>query len=331
MKKNFSVDNRSGERLSLRHVNQALAGIERVSAHIHRVKLSARVELKEVLSVLGKGKSYLSDDNKSHFMSKYNRSSYHVLSGYPVTLYSIPKQKFRPSCIMFLTQHDQDVLYTISKKIPSINVSSAEYAIDLFCKDKSSVSILFYVLRRYMYFPYRSLTSTVGGKFSGLDVERSTNCAYYVWQRAVGKKDIVVYERGRDSDAKAKVWPYEKIDRVRIEFLARTQKLKQLKINKLAKFVENNKFSDVVNKRFRFCVFKNSDILPGFGDDYSIEDAQGNIESFQEAVAMARSNTRNINQYIKQFVELDKLKEKIDVSCQEAEAAWRNCFRKKFI
>ena len=41
---------------------------------------------------------------------------------------------------------------------PDLQVSSLEYTIDFFCHSRESVNNLFYLLRRYMFFPYTKST-----------------------------------------------------------------------------------------------------------------------------------------------------------------------------
>lgn len=320
-----------GERLSLRHVRDALAGITRISALIHRVRLSVpKSSLQDVTSVIGTGKVYPKTLNKWHQLPQYNKVSYHTYREFATTLYSSPRQQFLPNFMLILNNHNQGVLSSLAKGIPDLKVSSAEYAIDVYCKEPASVSRLYYILRRYMYFPRRMRPTTVGGKFNGIYVDRETNSAYYVWQRAKSKKDIVVYERGDDAYKKNKGWPYNKIDRVRIEFLIRSRKLSQFGISELAEFVKDNKFNRIIKDRFRFCRFENSQLLPSWSQDYNSKDLSGNCESFQQEFVSAKGSIKNIGQYIQEFSPLAGLRDDIQKAVCDFEAAWKEKFKNNF-
>lgn len=323
MKKPSQLEINSGERLSRKHVRDAIEGITSVTTSIHRLKLSANgVTLDQMFSVLKPGKLHRATSNNSHYEPSYKYVSYHVYKGCRISLYCGPEYGYLPDFRLSITNHDQKILYFLARAIPSLKVSTAEYTIDLGCKNPDCVSRLYYVLRRYMYFKNRSRTSMVGGEFTGIDVDRDTNSAFYVWQRALGMKDIVIYERGDDCDKDGKGWPYEKINRARIEFIARSIILKSLEISQLSEFVKNNMFTEFIDKKINFCVFKKSEKLPQSFQDYNARDKSGNIECFQEEYHLAYKHLKNVCQYVEEATELAPLKTLIVSTANNFQSDW---------
>lgn len=325
---------RSGERLNRDIVKKALAGITEVKAFIHRINLHVDdYSYEEITTWIGKGKVFKAEDNKYHYNNLYKNCSYHSCKNHKITVYWNPVQPFYKHYRFSLTTHSQKILNYLAEKIPELKISTAEYTIDIMCKDREAVSDMFYVLRRYMYFPHRMNTDTIGGKFSGIEAERETNAAYYVWQRAKGKKDIVIYERGDDCSRVGKQWPYDTVDRVRIEFLIRHRQLHNYNVKSVKRFVANNHFSELVQKRFRFCTFKKGGRLPQPYQDYCSEDNKNNAESFQEEYMQAKKVIKNISQYLVEADELAPLYSMITEAIQQFEDNWSrryiNHMRKK--
>ena len=334
MKEPRKIPRSENEGLSLKHVKTALKGVDHVTALIHKVVLSTKeTDLDHIRSVIGPGKSYDESENPSHHFTNYKRASYHLYKGSKITLYYSPKKGCYPKFMFVIVNHKQSLLLSLASDIPGLIVSSAEYTIDMCCKDEIRTSMLFYVLRRYMYFHHRTYTSMVGGQFSGVDVERKVNCAYYVWKKERNKKDIVLYERGNDNDHDQAGWPYETINRVRFEFTANRKRLVKLKIGDVKVFVKENKFHEVISKMIDFRIFRTGKLLPKYSQDYNATKfAEGdtlqktlnlNFESFQEEFHIARPHIPNICQYTAAAIFLEPLKERIFDSIRAFEDKWK--------
>lgn len=313
MTKSNRLSTRAGIRLSLEHVEKAQEGIVGVSAFIHRVHMFARdISYDDISRVFGDVKYHQRKNNKSHHMRQYAYSSYLNFKGRKITMYSSPDQGFLPLFMFTITNHKQSTLYHLSQALPCLEMSTAEYTIDLICKSSESASMLFYVLRRYMYFRNHGHTTMRGGDFNGVNVNRSENCVYHVWnctrnekdvaenmnnyqKKKKKKTDITIYERGPDTSRVGIIYPYETIDRVRIEFHLDRDNFTNLGILFLHEFVKDNKFSFVTEGKVNFKVFEKSDKLPRYYENYKADDEDGNSESFQQEYYHAKENKLVVN------------------------------------
>ena len=330
MKKPRKITREENEELSLEHVRIALSGIDRVLAFIHSVRLRTdNTSLKHIYSVIGNGRPINKEDNKSHRMPQYEKMSYHLFEGRKIYLYFSPIQDFMPKFMLLIPNHTHRILRKLNDSIPDLEVSLAEYALDLRCKDNKSASMLFYVLRRYMYFHHRADTSMIGGKFDGIDVSRKTNAVYHVWQKSKCRTtDIKIYERGNNKCKKGQGWPYKYIDRVRIEFLARSRTFtKKLKIASLSDFLKDNKFSNFANDKIDFRIFVKSKYLPKFSQDYLAKDRTGNIESFQQEYFQAKSFGINLSLCTAVATFMSPLKEMMTTAIDYCERRWRRGYK----
>lgn len=323
LRKRFRNENES---LSKWHVREAQKGITQVSAFIHRIHLFTRdATLEDIQKVLGPIKPHLKEFNKSHHLNRYNTAGYGTFMGYSVTLYSHPIQPFQARFMLTITKHDQNFLHLLSECIPGLKMSSVEYSIDMHCKDNKSTSMLYYVLRRYMYFRNRADVSTTGGKFDGVIVTRRTNSVYNIYQEAKKwSKNITIYERGDDETRKTKGWAYKDVNRVRIEFLARSDNLRDdLSIKSLKAFVNDTKFSQFTHEKIDFRIFDRSNKLPKYSHDYESKDRTGCVESFQQEYFIARSEVLNISQYMDNAEFMTSIKAKILDAIKTFESKWK--------
>ena len=136
-----------------------------------------------------------------------------------------------------------DHLYDINRRLPDLNITRVEYAIDLYCKTPEAVADLFYLIRRYIYRRNTKRTSKEGGKFYGwqdcLNGFRERNAVYYIWTGKKSGKHIKVYERGPDSKRIKGKWHHKDVDRVRIEFKLKGKPFPQYGLSTLERLLRN--------------------------------------------------------------------------------------------
>jgi hypothetical protein len=168
-------------------------------------------------------------------------------------------------------------------------VTLAEYAIDFKCCSPEAARDMFYLLRRYLFFPEKyHLIKIYGGEFYGWGDTPAENRVYTVQNKAKNTA-VNMYERGPD---KAKQWanghPFwssEDIDRVRLEFRFTNNEndyhLRKNGIVKLSRFIGDPHFTEMIIGKFAFCENKPDCEYPQEDENFSIEDDSGCTECFQ--------------------------------------------------
>ena len=174
-----------------------------------------------------------------------------------LTVFFNPKEACWPWFRFHTSQSSKEALWALYEDFPSLKVSSLEYAIDFFCDSPQSVNHLFYLLRRYMFFPYAQATSMEGGEFLGWNEPRTENAVYHVH---LGKNHAKIYERGNDDNGfdDRKGWPHKNVNRVRLEFTFGRPFLVRNKIKSLRSLVKDAKFHRICSPRIQFKNFKAS-------------------------------------------------------------------------
>ena len=209
--------------LQQRIINTALGGITEIKVLIHNSEFFGFYKLRELHESLGKG-----IEIESSAYPRYPRKKCVQRPTGKVTHHFKPKKYgYGPSCIIATNKSTFEHLHNIYKRLPELNITRVEYAIDLYCKTPEAVADLFYLVRRYLYRRNAKRTSMEGGKFYGwqdwLNDFRERNAVYYIWTGKKSGKHIKVYERGPDSKRinGTEEWHHKDVDRVRIEFKLR--------------------------------------------------------------------------------------------------------------
>ncbi len=197
-----------------------------------------------------------------------------------------PDEGYKPFTILTLANPTAYIireLFDDAKKIASHiekeraenfewQISSIEYTFDFMCNNSIMVGDLYYVLRRYAYFPYCKSTRMIGGKFYGYSeaeeyheeregVNSVTQYLYTKNKEGRFSKLAKIYERGEDCDnrGRPKWWSHDKCDRVRCEVTVRRGLLKNKKIDSLVDLLNNTQFEELffpLPKRAAFMQFK---------------------------------------------------------------------------
>lgn len=301
-------------------VSKTVGGIKEIVPIIHRVKLRLKDgDDSRILKVFNISAFHLMNKTEGTRAPNYQAVGYGNFGNNKYTIWTGRKMEFLPKYMFSVISPPQKRLFSLACKIPEIEISSVEYSIDIFCDDYAKVSNLFYLLRRYLYFPYRDRTDCRGGDFDGVDCERTENCAWRVWNKAQGKKCLTVYERGPDSKKKGLGWKTDDVDRVRIEYLAKNESkvFKKFGITRLSEFVKKPYFCEIMSNKFNFRRFKSNLQFPSDWNDFNTRDNSGYLECFQEEYIKAKQKCKNVSQCIEKVDSLSKFYQSI-VDCMVA-------------
>jgi len=252
--------------------HQALKGITKIVPFFHRIKLSSNLSyewLNELFQESIKQPNNSGDIASLHTGKMYRNVAWlwlpsigelakqRITINYNPTVFCYPKSQ------LSITNPTAETLAYLDKKFShfegsKIKVSSAEYTVDFYCKDPTSVSNLFYVFRRNYYCPHAKSTSLKGGPFYGYSheqdysVDRQTNAVFFIdFSRkhvTTPSKRVKFYERGSDKDRlhTDQFWPHNKCDRVRYEATITTKLLRKFSISFIKDFLTDPKFSELL-------------------------------------------------------------------------------------
>jgi len=309
-------------RTELERTRIALNGIKvnpetnrkRIVPRIHRLSFSLSQQLlTRRLGGLGRV-----DNPRPRMARSYPKVAYYWLGKTRVSIFFPqyePNEYLKP-CILELTYKSQKDLIALCEKLPELRVRSVEYAIDFFCQNPQSVSNLFTILVRYMYFRNVKKAEFKGGSFDGWREEREENAAL-----KVGKSKI--YERGFDRKGKLKgdednpdlkYWKMVDVNRVRLEFTVDRKHAGKSKLQTIKEFIQDPGFSKRIPQKIMFRIFHGSEILPTDGAEYYVENRYGRVivfECFQQAYLYWKRRIRNISQYVKPALYLEEFRKEI--------------------
>lgn len=130
--------------------------------------------------MLGKGKMV---DNlmECPAYSRYTFKNYVQLNKEKLTLhFKFPGEGYGPSCLITTNKSTYGHLSNIYKRLPKLNITRLEYAIDLYCKSPGAVADLFYLVRRYLYRRNAQGTKMKGEKYYGWKATREINALYFI-------------------------------------------------------------------------------------------------------------------------------------------------------
>jgi hypothetical protein len=257
------------------HRPHILKDILDIKAFIHRITLTTDFKLEDLKTAYD-GK--MSFPKKNHPIGKSNGGTYDktvrltLHGGVQCTLAMFPDKGFKPKTIMYLSNPTSYIIRDIYDDAMKIaqhikkerigdfewKISSIEYTFDFMCKNSTMVGDLYYILRRYAYFPYCKSTRMFGGKFFGYsesdeyheereDMNSVTQYLYTENEHKWSSKLAKIYERGDDKDNRGplKWWSHNKCDRVRCEVTVRREILKRKGLNSLLDLLNNTQFENL--------------------------------------------------------------------------------------
>ena len=276
----------------------ALAGMQTVHRHdgldllrvvplIHQMSLSGSYTYKDLKSVYPR-LQIIGDYSKEAESRKYRmRAKIEDNHSFLFMVYLMPVGRERQCWIEISPSEGvsiagyKEFLKAIDAKLPGLTVSKVEYATDQYCIGSEDVEHLFFVERRHLYIGHQRVSYQWGDSFE-IGARDRLNYTYYpAPAHSEGGKEAdeyVCYERGEDKSRNDKGgWQTNVIDRVRLEHHAKRGTLRDHGIDTLADFIRDTKFYEFNHGRYHFRHFVGSPGLPRRGDDYPIEDRNGNI------------------------------------------------------
>ena len=321
--------------LSPKHIiRTARGGITKIRPLIHQSKFFIeKCSYGEVEERLGKIR-VLSPQESSMYLDRepgYRQVGYLPRKLGVLTVFFNPKESWWPRFRFHTSQSSKEALWALYKDFPSLKVSSLEYAIDFFCDSSASANHLFYLLRRYMFFPYAQETSMDGGPFLGWDEPRKYNSVYHVH---LGKNHAKIYERGDDDNGleEGEGWLHKNVNRVRIEFTFARLFLVRNKVDSLGSLAKDAQFHRIVSPRIQFKNFKASSPFPKDWHNYTAADEDGNIECLMEEIFKAKKEgkLKNPRQYLEDNPMLKPFKQKILKRLRKFDSRWQTFFEDNF-
>lgn len=345
-------------RKAINKISDSLGGIIRKRALLHRTKFTGNYSYDDICEKLGRkpvidGKYAKLAKRDQYF---YTQSAFTKLKGGTLKFLLNPRDPFRPSTIIETSNSTPKFLFYLNQNFPNLKIFSIEYTIDFYCKDPESVSNLFRLLRRYMFFPAAKSTSMVGGQFYAQKPkkENSVYSIHFTANKTNPGKYIKIYERGHDEKAEkprpstsSKWWKQENINRVRLEFTIsrKNNLLKRKGLRKLSDLLDNPQFEAIcfphTHERYDQIQFKHfipprinrhrgslAAELPAQWEDYTATDKNGNPECFQEEFLHAKRNEINPSNYTVHTEALRDFKKKTRKTLKNFENMWTRRVKK---
>ena len=322
---------RSPKALQRDIIRTALSGIKEITPIIHQSKFFIKqCRYSEVVERLGKIGEKMPSKTKEMYLKRepgYRQVGFIPREVGKLTVYFNPKEAYYPKFRFHTTQSSQDALmalYDDSPGYPELKVSSLEYTIDFFCDSPKSVSNLFYVLKRYMFFPHAKSTRIRGDKSLGWNEPREYNSVHHV---DMGTNHAKIYERGNDDNGlKGRSgWLHKNVNRVRLEFTFGRPFLVRKNITDLYSLIIDPKFRHLCSPRIQFKHFKATSPFPKYYEEYTATYKKRNNGSLMEEVFKAKRDGKFENplQYLAHNKQLNSLKKEISYELRKFDNNWR--------
>jgi len=313
-------------------VTEALGGLISIEPRIHKVRLSTMAKYSELEECLPDFKPRIADGQ----MPGYDWMAYVWPRGYQYKLYG-GGDPWLPRAIFDVVEPPPASLVRLEKWMRSdVFVASAEYAIDFICQDHQAAQRVFWLLRKYLYFPWRSgSVETLGGPVNRQKAGYEENSLTRYWNRPnkiTGKSNNVVrlYERGNDDDIDPvrPRWLMADVNRVRLEFLFSNRRhkgmFKKHWLRDLKGFVTCPLMSEVLRGKFRFAAFKGiaTNDLPAEWMSYSAMDDSGYAECFHQERKEAVGTVSNLSMYTVDSPMMAPLMRRVQSALLEYDVWW---------
>jgi hypothetical protein len=260
-------------------IKDVLNNIEKVECKIHNLKFTGNYTYQNIVDSIGNIK--LDSSYKKYSDGSYEERYFKNIHGtnLSIKLHPIHKKRFLPQCEIKLVYKKHKSIAALAKHLPELNVSSVEYAIDLFQHTgkhtPQNVRNLFLLLRHYLY--RKGFNKT----------EFYTNWENYTYYIGT-KKDFKIYERGKDKPSSQRVrseekgWEFNELDRLRIEYTIKRANIKKMGLGKITEFVQDCKFNEIMKNRFDFRVFKSNSDFPMEWMEYKTNTKNKYFNGFQD-------------------------------------------------
>jgi len=275
--------------------------IKFVRPFIDRVVLSGFYDSKHLRKSFGKlffNDEYLDvRDHNGNFIKKRSAYRHFANRSYRKKLISIllgPPQPYQPICILEVTEPNQEWLIRLNTLLPDLNVSSVEYAVDIYTRDSESVQGLLHLLSKYVHCRWKRTSQILGENLIESPKPENTNTVIHF-------DNAKFYSRGPNKKKRGRVWDIVDCDRVRIEFQATNEYyLRRYGITKLDEFIKMPCMNAILGSKFQFRTFRKSVSLgiPGECAFFNEFDENGVPVTFQSRLIELKQRVSNIYPYV---------------------------------
>jgi hypothetical protein len=296
--------------------------IVEIEVKIHQIWVTGQYTLTDLQEFFGRLAITPAQSNRAGY---YQKIAYKWRNERKFTILSSPTKGYIPQSKIEIPNPSQRLLFNLLNQFPDLAVSKAEYTIDVFYHNPKEVRRYFYLLRRYAYFRFQRNITFYSDKKNLKNSKR--NMTLYAGA-------IKIYERGDDEDkisyaVDKKGWPYDKMDRVRIEVSADNPILKNHDVVDLSKFLESVKFEDIFINRLLFKRFVSSaKRLPQEYGHYKNKDSSGHGASFSAEFEYAKKIYKNRAQFITDVSKFIDFKKLLICKIREFEDKWSRHYKK---
>jgi hypothetical protein len=277
-----------------------------IEAKIHRAGFSGDYEYQDLAERFGTLKideTYVPQERMPNYKTK---ALVHTEMG-NLAVFLNQIKPFLPKCLIEISNPTRDFLIELSRLFPNLKVWSIEYALDIYCCDPMEVENLLWLLKRYLYVPYKRSTKEYGellfqvGDTVGVrrtspqtdESQRDQKHGQDVEAPVFRAENLKAYMRGPDELKHGKSWFWEDVDRVRLEFTATGDRLRRHNIRSLKDFIRAPRFKTVCENLLNFKRFVgHSRRFPKEWEGY-------NSGSFQQEHIQRRRGVKNLSQYIR--------------------------------
>jgi len=313
------------KRLSWNSFEYAGRAILKVKASLEKIRVFGHYNFDEISKKLGPfeiEESPISDKKTNNYDTKVIRG----IKDFPDINLSVlvnHKKRFSPqSSIEIHPENDissethKAFLVWLGERLPGLNVSKVEYAIDQFCVDHVGARIIFWVNRRCLHIVHRRM-----GRLFGDDKNNAEHVKSLTYKAGRYHK---IYEKGPSTKKHGQSWFLEDVDRVRLVHKVNRTKLKKYGISSLEDLIKNPRFSVLNIQRWRFMQFLKLRKLPRFWKPRAVKD-QGSCSGYFKLEAIrSRRKAENISEHITSYKELVRIESKINDAMKLFDMEWYN-------
>lgn len=298
-------------------ISIAEGGIIEVEAKLHKINVSGDYKYPDIENKLGPLKKHKTQKKRYRMYDQCYIRRFPCFYLYICVNPNIPGV---PYC--YIEIHPKEgisakvykvFLIKLSRWLPELSMSRVEYTLDQYCETPEEAERLFLIEAENLYVPYQRKPVRKEGRNSFLSMKKKK----YNQLVHFGVKQKI-YERGADVYRKKKRWPFEKVDRVRLEFTAKNRELKKYSLYTLNDLIKAPKFLEMNSMKWRFKQFK-SKTLP---KPWEYESKGGHLGYFQMEYYQERKKRKNISQYVEDHAHLAALQDRLVESMAIFDMAW---------
>lgn len=306
----------SPENLYKRHISIAIHWILRVLPKLMSVSLSGPYCCEDLKMKLNGNikKSLRKNPAYRHSFMRWGK-------GYFFKICCDPLDSLRPDCSLVVvfrdstsTENKKQVLSTLDEMLPELKLSKLRYGIDLICDSPEEVETLYKLLNDNIFVPQRKIRKKTWADVAVYeDEDRSNNVSF------VGSKRRIL-ERGPENKKKADgSWPYEVIDRVRLEYTCDGNTLRKREFYTICDLINDSHFLSVIEGKWIFKRFTS----PKFKKPWEYETGGPDPECFLSIYHKMKTSIPNVSKYTERIPEFSELENRIKIEARKFDEQWK--------